>query len=333
MYEALPMHARIAHWEGRAAAQAELLVRLKELAALQQSKLAKTKAAVLAAEEELSTQQRKLSDLAAEQASWGPGTDLAAHDPYGGGDYWDSYVWCYDSMTYVWRDPAPSRPAALHASAAAAAGSDAGLVADRELKDGLLTLLGQVHAHAPNSNAWRLAEEIQRQSARLALKDDGAKSEGGSAAPSPTASQASTVPYSQQPAPFNVRAAAAPAAPAPPAAAPALAAGAATPIVTPAPSLHARAKAAPRAIGRLAPAKRGNRAAPRPRIGVASPARTMPATVDLHKVRLGAAEVVIIDEEENDEEEDAVDGAMDVGDGAAAAAFPQAAEEAATGLA
>ena len=143
MYEALPMHARIAHWEARAAAQAGFLARLKELAALQQSKLTKTKAAVLAAEEELSTQQRKLSDLAAEQPRWGPITELAAHDPYGGGDSWDSYVWCYDSMSYVWRDSAPPRPAALHAPAAAAAGGDAGLLADQELKNGLLQLLGK----------------------------------------------------------------------------------------------------------------------------------------------------------------------------------------------
>jgi hypothetical protein len=331
MYEALPMHARIAHWEGRAAAQTELLARLKELAALQQSKLAKTKAAVLAAEQELSTQQRKLSDLAAEQESWGPGTDLATQDPYGGAESWDNYVWCYDSMSYVWRDPAPPRPAAQQASVSAAAVSDPYLVADLELKDGLLTLLGQVHAHAPNSNAWRLAEGIQRQTARLALKDDRAKSEAGSAAPSPTASQASTLPYSPGPSPFQSRTTAAPAAPA---AAPVAAAGTATPIVTPAPSLHARAKAAPRPMGRLFPAKRGNRAAPKPRIGVASPARTVPATVDIHKVRVGAAEVVLIDDDENENEEDMVFGAMDVvQDGEHAAAFPQAAEEAAAGLA
>jgi hypothetical protein len=43
--------------------------------------------------------------------------------------------------------------------------------------------------------------------------------------------------------------------------------------------------------------------------------------------------VVIIDEEENENEEDAVFGAMDVGDGEDAAAFPQAAEEAAAVLA
>jgi hypothetical protein len=87
-------------------------------------------------------------------------------------------------------------------------------------------------------------------------------------------------------------------------------------------------------MGRLFPAKRGNRAAPKPRIGVASPARTVPATVDIHKVRVGAAEVVLIDDDENENEEDMVFGAMDVvQDGEQAAAFPQAAEEAAAGLA
>ena len=154
MYEALPMHARIACWEGRHAAQLELISRLQELAALQHTKLGRTKAALLVAEQDLSTQERKISDLATEQASWGPGTDLAAQDPYGGGDTWDNYVWDYGSMSWVWDDQALPRPAAPQIADPPAVDSDPYLVADMELKDNLLALLSQVHAHAPSSNAW-----------------------------------------------------------------------------------------------------------------------------------------------------------------------------------
>jgi hypothetical protein len=207
MYEALPMHARIAYWEGRHAAQLELISRLQELAALQHTKLGRTKVALLVAEQDLSTQERKISDLATEQASWGPGTDLAAQDPYGGGDTWDNYVWDYGSMSWVWDDQAPPRPAAPQIADPPAVDSDPYLVADLELKDNLLALLSQVHAHAPSSNAWQLAEGLQRQTARLALQGARVKSEPGSAAPSPTASQASTLAYSPALSPFRDRAA------------------------------------------------------------------------------------------------------------------------------
>ena len=90
MYEALPMAARIQHWENRRTAQVNLVDRLGELAALQTAKLAKTKATLLVAQDDLATHERKLAELAAEQAAWGPGTDLAASDPYGGGDTWDN---------------------------------------------------------------------------------------------------------------------------------------------------------------------------------------------------------------------------------------------------
>jgi hypothetical protein len=331
MYEALPMSARIAYWEGRHAAQRELISRLQELATLQHTKLGKTKAALHAAEQDLSTQERKLSELAAEQASWGPGTDLAARDPYGGGDTWDEYVWDDSTMAWVWSDQAPPRPAAQQPADPPIAVSDPYLQADMELKDNLLVLLSQVHAHAPTSNAWQLAEGLQRQTARLALQGARVKSEPGSAAPPPTASQASTVPYSPAHTPFRARevaAAAAPAAPLP--AAPLVAAGA----PSTAPSLHARAKAVPRPAGRLIPAKRGGRPVTKPRVGVASPARTVVAAGDLQRVRVGAAEVVIIDD--GDMSADGEGYVLDlVGapPAAHAAAFPQAAEEAAAALA
>ena len=87
MYEALPMAARIAHWEGRREAQVALIGKLEELSVLQQAKLAKTTAAMEAAVQELATQERKLTELAAEQSSWGPGSDLAAPGTCGRPDW------------------------------------------------------------------------------------------------------------------------------------------------------------------------------------------------------------------------------------------------------
>ena len=326
MYEALPMAARIAYWEGRRDAQHDVIARLEELAALQQSKLGKTKTALGAAKQDLATQERKLTDLAAEQTSWGPGSDLAAPDSHGGCGSWDGYTWDYSAMAWVWKDEVPSRPAAQHEDPAIAV-SDPYLQADLELKDNLLLLLSQVHAHAPSSNAWQLAEGLQRQTCRLGLQGARVKSEPGSAAPSPTASQASTVPYSPAHHPFRAHAAAAPVVPLP--AAPLGAAGA----PGSAPSLQARAKAAPRPTGRLIPAKRGGRPVAK-RVGVASPARTAVAAVDLQKVRIGASECVIIDDGDM-----SADGEGFVADlvtaprAARAAAFPQAAVEAAPALA
>jgi hypothetical protein len=101
--------------------------------------------------------------------------------------------------------------------------------------------------------------------------------------------------------------------------------------------LQARAKAAPRPAGRLIPAKRGNRPIGRPvakRLGVASPARSTVAAVDLQKVRLGATDVVIIDD--GDMEADGEGYVSDLAPALAAAraaAFPQAAVEAAAALA
>ena len=83
----------------------------------------------------------------------------------------------------------------------------------------------------------------------------------------------------------------------------------------------------------MIPAKRGGRPVAK-RVGVASPARTAVAAVDLQKVRIGAAEVVIIDDGEM-----SADGEGYIMDlvaaplAAHAAAFPQAAVEAAAALA
>ena len=87
-----------------------------------------------------------------------------------------------------WKDEAPPRLAALQQADPPSAVSDPYLQADMELKDNLLLLLSQVHAHAPTSNAWQLAEGLQRQTSRLALQGARVKSEPDSAAPSPTAS-------------------------------------------------------------------------------------------------------------------------------------------------
>ena len=201
--------------------------------------------------------------------------------------------------------------------------SDPYLQADLELKDNLLLLLQQVHEHAPTSNAWALAEGIQLQTSRLAAQGARVKLEPGSAAPTPTASQASTVRYSPAQHPFRAHAAAAPMVPF--TAAPSGVAGA----PTAAPSLQARAKAAPRPAGRLIPAKRGGRPVAR-RVGVASPARTTAVAVDLQKVRIGAAELVIIDD--GDMSADGEGYVLDILNAPPAtrpAAFPHAAVEAA----
>ena len=90
MYEALPMAARIAHWEGRCEAQVVLIGKLEELTTLQQAKkLVKTRTALAAAAQELATQERKLTELAAEQSSWGSGFDLAAPVAGDSCDSWD----------------------------------------------------------------------------------------------------------------------------------------------------------------------------------------------------------------------------------------------------
>ena len=315
MYEALPMHARIAHWEGRLAAQHEMVARLTELAALQLLKLNKTKSALNTAEGDLTTQERKLRELAEEQASWGPGTNLSVPEPNGGPDTWDGYVWDYHTMDWKWLQAAP--PNAV---------TDPYLQEDMELKDNILLLLRQVHDHAPTSSAYALAQGIQLQSARHAARGAGVKSETGSAAPSPTASQASTVGYSPAQHPFRMPVAAAPAAAAAPSAAP---------------SLQARAKALPRATGtlnaamrRLVPAKRGGRTARTGRVGVASPARSVPGAVDIHKLRFGASELVIIDDGDMEADGEGYVGDLVNGPTAARpAAFPQAAGEAAAALA
>ena len=169
-----------------------------------------------------------------------------------------------------------------------------------------------------------LAEGLQRQASRHALQGARVKTEPGAAAPSPTASLASTVPYSPAPHPFRAPAAAAPVVPLPAA----LHGAAGAP--GPSPSLQERAKAAPRPTGRMIPAKRGGRPVAK-RVGVASPARTAAAAVDLQRVRVGAAEVVIIDD--GDMSADGEGYVLDILATPRAAAFPQAAVEAAPALA
>jgi hypothetical protein len=83
----------------------------------------------------------------------------------------------------------------------------------------------------------------------------------------------------------------------------------------------------------MIPAKRGGRPVAK-RVGVASPARTAAAAVDLQKVRIGAAEVVIIDD--GDMSADGEGYVLDLLTAplaARAAAFPQAAVEAVPALA
>jgi hypothetical protein len=83
----------------------------------------------------------------------------------------------------------------------------------------------------------------------------------------------------------------------------------------------------------MIPAKRGGRPVAK-RVGVASPARTAAAAVDLQKVRIGAAEVVIIDD--GDMSADGEGYVLDLlatPRAARAAAFPQAAVEAVPSLA
>jgi hypothetical protein len=335
MYEALPMYARIEFWEGKVAAQHGVIARLTELAALQLLKLNKTKDERAAAEDDLATQQRKLRELAEEQASWGPGTDLAAPEVAGGAASWDGYVWDYHDMCWKWQDDAQSWPAALpHAAHVVAdpqpAVTDPYLVVDAELQDHLLQFLGQVHEHAPHSRAWALAEGLQMQSSRHAALNARVKLESGAAAPSPTPSQVSTVAYSQHP--FKSPTAAAPVAAGAAAAAPCRAA----------PSLQARAKGLPRATGtlnaamrRLVPAKRGGHTVMR-RVGVASPARSSAGVVNVQKLQFGAAETVIIDDAAMDADADGEGFVADLVDGptgARPAAFPQAAGEAAAALA
>ena len=140
MYEALPMAARIAHWEGRREAQLGLISRLEELATLQRAKLAKTRAAHGAAQQDLAMHERKLTELAAEQAeqpSWGPGSVRAApgsHDPC---DSWDGYAWDYSSMAWVWKADGQSPPAAPPAAPAIAL-TDPYHLSDLALKDNLM---------------------------------------------------------------------------------------------------------------------------------------------------------------------------------------------------
>ena len=329
MYDALPMAARIAHWEQRRSTQSSFVDRLGELVTLQTTKLATSKAKLRAAQDDLATHERKLAELAAEQAQWGPIANLATANSYGADSTWDNYAWDYTNMGWKWQDTAMPVAAALPPPPPAPPRhvvTDPYLQADLELKDNLLVLLRQVHEHAPTSPAWALAEGIQKQATRQAAQGAGVKSEAGSAAPSPTASQASTMPYSQSPAqhPFRVPTAEVPTENAAP---------------TSAPSLHARAKSTPRPAQRLTQAKRGGRAVQR-RVGVASPARSATSVVDIHKVRIGAAEVLIIDDDDAGEEGGALDymdadgeeGAAALADeptAARAAAFPQAAEEAA----
>jgi hypothetical protein len=338
IFDGLPMHAKKAHKTQCAAAQQAYVDKLQELEVLQRSKLTKTVAGITAAREDLAITLRQLADLEAEELSWGPSSSASLGGGYGAGshgqDEWDSYVWDYSTMSWVWKTEEQPQHAAPPAAPALAL-TDPYLQSDQELSNNLLQLLSQVHAHAPSSNAWALAEGLQRQAARqssqgahrasAARAAPCVKTEPVAAAPSPTASQASTVHYSPAHHPFRATAAAAPMASLP------AALSGATPAPGPAPSLQARAKAAPapRPTGRLIPAKRGGRPVAK-RVGVASPARAAAAAVDLQKVRVGAAEVILIDDGDMSADEGFVAGLLAA---PRAAAFPQAAVEAAPALA